>query len=73
MEEEITEEELIEQEAKCNIVWVDGIPCIDLRGIMPPKPRFKFKVIELKRGEKNPFKQLLDEIEKFMGGLPDAD
>jgi hypothetical protein len=51
------------------IVWINGEALIDLAEVMPP--RMNFRVVQIPLNGKDPFKQMLDEMRKFMGGLDD--
>lgn len=54
------------------IVWMNGEPLIDISHLFAPQP-IQIRVVQLPMNGKDPFKQMLDEIRKFMGGLSDAD
>ena len=53
------------------IVWVKGEALIDLSDVMPP--RMNIRVVQIPFNGGDPFKQMLDEMRKFMGGISDAD
>lgn len=53
------------------IVWINGEPLIDISSIMPP--RMNIRVVQIPFNGGDPFKQMLDEMKKFMGGISDAD
>lgn len=51
------------------IVWINGEPLIDISNVIQPK--MNIRVVQIPFNGKDPFKQMLDEMRRFIGGLSD--